>query len=53
MIYLFPIFLFGCAISGVALLGIIEAAEQVKRANATKPQPVQTKLPMMDPQTHD
>lgn len=36
MIYIFPIFLFGCVMTGVVFLGILEAAEQLKRADAIK-----------------
>ena len=33
---IFPIFLFGCTMAGVVMLGIIEAREQVKRAESAR-----------------
>ncbi len=36
MIYIFPIFLFGCVVTGVVFLGIVEATDQLKRANASR-----------------
>ena len=36
MIYIFPIFLFGCTVTGVVFLGIIEAADQLKRAETAR-----------------
>ena len=36
MIYAFPIFCFGLVITGIAFLGLMEAADQVKRDEADK-----------------
>jgi hypothetical protein len=41
--YIFPIFCFGLVVTGVVYLGILEAAEQVKRDQSIHP--AETDLP--------